>query len=378
MCFEKNICCDKVLLQLPSWHTVRTVSWERRSYSGWKSVPLSNFEYVGDYNHNCSLRIRNIQQEDAHYPYHFKFTTNHDSWTSRPIYLSVTEDLIASVVPTIVKEGERVILACHHSGCRTYAHVWFKEGQKVSQTYFMATREDAGMYSCALQGQDHVQSKAVFLNVYYAPKNVKLLISPPENIIQGKSVHFSCTSEANPPVKSSEYHLFKDGNVISVGPNHSISNVQPSDSGQYYCQAQSNIIWNGLFQSTKTNVNVLYPPMNISISAELTEVTEGSDVNMTCHSNANPSDIGYTWYKTSSSSRVQVGSGQVLSLSSVKASSSGHYICKASNRVGENNSTELLLSVKIDNAPASFPILAGTGLTLLIGITVVLLLLYWW
>uniref|UniRef100_A0A3B4AVV3 Ig-like domain-containing protein n=1 Tax=Periophthalmus magnuspinnatus TaxID=409849 RepID=A0A3B4AVV3_9GOBI len=338
----------------PLWHTVKHVKWfkgrlqDTGSSYALESLTVSRFEYVGDKDHNCDLKIKNVQSIDEGL-YFFMFETSRDRWRSRnPPYLFV-QDLIAFVSPTVVAEGEVVTLTCH-SGCNPNSNiqvVWYKERQEVTQTRFTARRENTGTYTCALRGQEHVRS-SVSLNVQYAPKNVKLSISPPTDIIQGRTVTFTCSSEANPIVTSSGYSLYKDGHFISFGPSHRISEVQPSDSGQYYCQAWNNISRTGsnLFQSFKTILNVLYPPINISISVELTEVTEGSDVNLTCDSMANPPPFGFMWYRTSSSSVVQVGSGPVLSLSSVEASSSGLYMCQALNRIGESNSTQLRLSVK--------------------------------
>lgn len=89
------------------------------------------------------------------------------------------------------------------------------------------------------------------------------------------------------------------------------------------------------------------PPLNVS-----TEVSQpgslavGSSVYLTCSSVANPA-ADYTWYRgaSSSSSLLQVGSGEVLSLLSVEASHAGLYLCRARNSVGENNATAMLLTL---------------------------------
>lgn len=89
-------------------------------------------------------------------------------------------------------------------------------------------------------------------------------------------------------------------------------------------------------------------PVNISVSMSPPNVVAGSGVNLTCSGAANPAAETYTWYRrtASSTSVLQVGSGQVLSIPSVEASHSGLYSCQAGNQVGENNSTEVLLAMK--------------------------------
>lgn len=88
-------------------------------------------------------------------------------------------------------------------------------------------------------------------------------------------------------------------------------------------------------------------PVNISISMNPLHVVGGRSVNLTCSSTANP-PANYTWYKRTDSlsgGDIQVGSGQVLSIPSVEQSHIGLYLCQATNQLGENNSTELLLEM---------------------------------
>lgn len=84
--------------------------------------------------------------------------------------------------------------------------------------------------------------------------------------------------------------------------------------------------------------------VEVSLSGSL---AEGSSVNLTCSSAANPAVDSYTWYRRtgSPSSLVQVGSGQVLSLPSLEPSQTGLYLCQARNPLGENLSTELVLEM---------------------------------
>lgn len=85
-----------------------------------------------------------------------------------------------------------------------------------------------------------------------APERVTLSMSPSGDIAQGSSVTFTCTSDANPPVTPSGYSLFKDGQFMSSGQNHTISDILPGHSGLYLCQASNNISWKG-HNFTKSN-----------------------------------------------------------------------------------------------------------------------------
>lgn len=74
----------------------------------------------------------------------------------------------------------------------------------------------------------------------------------------------------------------------------------------------------------------------------------GRSVNMSCSSSANPPAQNYTWFRrtdASGPSGLQVGSGQVLYISSMEASLSGLYLCQARNQLGEKNSSEVLLAM---------------------------------
>lgn len=55
---------------------------------------------------------------------------------------------------------------------------------------------------------------------------------------------FTCSGDANPPVKSGGYTLYREGRVVGFGQNQTISDVLPDDSGRYHCQA-----WNGIIRA---------------------------------------------------------------------------------------------------------------------------------
>lgn len=210
-----------------------------------------------------------------------------------------------------------------------------------------------------------------------------LTVSPSGPVIKGSTVNLTCSSDANPPVTQGGYSLYQGREIICSGQNHIIPDIQPSQSGWYHCRAGNTISQGGsnLRNSAEVHIDVLcerddhtwtqtdifniqwcdfelkllswliFPdgPMNISVSVSPHETVEGSRVNLTCSCAANPEVNNYTWLRKAgapgSSSMVQVGSGQVLSLNSMGESHRGLYLCHVRNELGESNSPEMMLSV---------------------------------
>uniref|UniRef100_A0A3Q1EHZ8 B-cell receptor CD22 n=1 Tax=Acanthochromis polyacanthus TaxID=80966 RepID=A0A3Q1EHZ8_9TELE len=274
---------------------VRNIAWYKGKLidGEWKRIALSDIpsyqnrsEYLGDLQHNCSLEIHDLQDDDTGY-YYFRFDTDRYGRRSKgSVYLTVTE-LKARVNPKRVRAGDAVTLECEAS-CPLPTTVWFKEGHPVSKPNFMAQAEDAGNYLCAVEGKESVQSDPVTLDVQYSPLNVSVEVS--------------------------------HAGLLAVG----------------------------------------------------------SSVNLTCSSAANPAADSYTWYRsTGSSSVLQVGSGQVLCLPSVDLSHSGLYVCQSRNRLGQNNSTQVLLTVTGTDIHRLI-LLVGIGVKVVILLLLPLFIIWAW
>ncbi|XP_069545584.1 B-cell receptor CD22-like [Brachyistius frenatus] len=70
-------------------------------------------------------------------------------------------------------------------------------------------------------------------------------------------------------------------------------------------------------------------------------IMEGSLVNLTCSSDANPA-ANYTWYKE----QTQLSKEPQLVFRSIQSNQSGEYYCKAENELGTKTSENILLQVK--------------------------------
>lgn len=141
--------------------------------------------------HNCCLALRDLQENDTgHYYFHFD-TDAYGRRSKTSVYLSVTGKITAdSVSPSFevfhffflkpafsfcievrasvhpsstVRVGWCVRLDCQTS-CRNHV-IWFKDGEPVTNTEFQAQIGDSGNYTCAIEGDESVQSDPVTLDV---------------------------------------------------------------------------------------------------------------------------------------------------------------------------------------------------------------------
>ncbi|TDH15661.1 hypothetical protein EPR50_G00011620, partial [Perca flavescens] len=301
-------------------------------------------------NKDCTLTIRNLRQIDSAV-YKFRFITNLSTgkYTGYPgVTLSVAEpQLQVHVRRSTVRSYQQPTwteLTCHNK-CQLpdhYSYIWYKNGKKFrdKKVYFhLDLFNPADNYSCAVSGYEMFPSPSV-----YAPKLPSVSVSPSGDLMEGSSVNVTCKSDANP---AANYTWYKNNLVpnpvlehLSEEPQLVFSSIQSSDSGQYYCTAEN------LLGRTSANIsiNVKYAPKLPSVSVSPSaEIVEGSSVNLTCSSDANPA-ANYTWYKENQT--LLQGPGGNYYFTSISSKDSGNYHCKAENQHGLINSSSLSIDVQ--------------------------------
>ncbi|KAL7845342.1 hypothetical protein AOLI_G00235340 [Acnodon oligacanthus] len=259
-------------------------------------------------------------------------------------------------VPERVIEGGDVTLTCKTSFSLSYTPIftWYRNWQRLSSSTDQlllqpVSREDAGSYVCALWSET-LRSPEVPLNVRYGPKNISVSISPSGEIVEGSSVTLTCSSDANPPVQN--YTWFKGTSLVSTGATYTVKNISSVDRGEYRCRSSNE---HGEKLSAALTLNVLYPPKNVSVSISPSgEISEGSSVNLTCSSDANPPVQNYTWFKEGGSSTV--GSGH-----SYRALQSGSYYCEALNEHGSQTSAAVPVMAKGVGNSALYAVIGVTA-----------------
>ncbi|KAK9981692.1 hypothetical protein ABG768_001216 [Culter alburnus] len=200
-------------------------------------------QYLGDKQQNCTIRLSHVTLKDSHM-YYFRFITDKANvkWIGVPgVTLTVTDLQVES--PERVTEGDSVRLTCKSSCTLTdrATFIWYRNSQPLTERrdrnnellLQSVRREDAGRYSCAVHGHNHI-SPAVQLNVTYPPKNVSVLINGSGEIVSGDSVTLICSSDSNPPALN--FSWFKENESSAVGSGQSFSALQ---SGRFYCQAHN-------------------------------------------------------------------------------------------------------------------------------------------
>uniref|UniRef100_A0A4W5L9E3 Ig-like domain-containing protein n=1 Tax=Hucho hucho TaxID=62062 RepID=A0A4W5L9E3_9TELE len=197
---------------------------------------------------------------------------------------------------------------------------------------------DNSQFYCETRNHLGSQNSSVTqLDGMYPPKNTSLSVSPSGSVVEGISVTLTCSSNANPAVKTYTWYRVNgsEGVIVGSGQSFTFNKIAINDSGQYYCEAENK---HGVDNSTTTNIDVTYPPKNSSVSVSpSSSAIEGSSVTLTCSSNSNPPVGSYTWYRVNQEQVTEVGSSRMLTIK-VPADNSQFY-CETRNHLGSQNSS---------------------------------------
>ncbi|XP_037399376.1 B-cell receptor CD22-like [Pygocentrus nattereri] len=205
-------------------------------------------EFFTDDQKRFSLKLSDVVKKDEH-QFCLRLKTNEEKerWVGYPgVRLRVTELHVEA--PEEVTEGQTADLTCKTTCSLTDpTFIWYKNGHPLNTTAIKnnqlhlqtVSSEDAGSYSCAVGGSQHLHSTAHSLRVRYSPKRVSVSIIPSGEIVEGSSVTLTCSSDGNPPVKN--YTWFKEGGTSPVGSGHSYSiiSITADHTGLHYCVAQN-------------------------------------------------------------------------------------------------------------------------------------------
>ncbi|XP_065781867.1 B-cell receptor CD22 isoform X4 [Muntiacus reevesi] len=198
------------------------------------------------------------------------------SW-SPPVNLNVhyaPKDVNIQISPrTEVQSGQQVLLRCEFSSSRPMDvhYFWKKDGSLLKKqktlTFDSISPEDSGTYHCLVNNSiGQTSSEACELRVLYAPRRLRVSISPKDGVVEGKMAVLTCEGDANPA--PSHYNWF-DGNnqdLHHYGQTLRLEPVKLQHSGSYWCRGANRL---GQSQSPPTTLTVYYSAATISRRAAL-------------------------------------------------------------------------------------------------------------
>uniref|UniRef100_A0A8C6FGJ3 B-cell receptor CD22 n=1 Tax=Moschus moschiferus TaxID=68415 RepID=A0A8C6FGJ3_MOSMO len=269
--------------------------------------------------------------------------------------------------PTPIREGDSVTLSCtfNSSNPRVTRYNWNSPGSQDQTSQEKLTIRkvtwDAEPVKCEACNQWCSWSPSVNLNILYAPKDVRIQISPHTEIRSGKRVLLQCEFSSSRPV---DVHFFwkKDGSLLEEGKTLTFDPISPEDSGTYHCLVNNSI---GQTSSEACDLRVLYAPRRLRVSISPKDgVVEGKTAVLTCESDANPSPSYYDWFDGNNQDLHHYG--QTLRLEPVKLQHAGSYWCRGTNRLGQSQSPPTTLTVYYSAATISRRAALGVGFCLAI------------
>ncbi|CAK6983610.1 B-cell receptor CD22-like, partial [Scomber scombrus] len=228
----------------------------------------------------------------------------HEDYRSPSVYAPKLPSVSVSPSAEIV-EGSSVTLTCSSDANPAAKYTWYKKNvnpdlqplSKEPQLVFSSIQSsDSGEYYCTAENQlGKRTSEYIFIDVKYAPKLPSVSVSPSAEIVEGSSVTLTCSSDANPAANytcdanpAANYTWYKNNQTLlqrSEGHFH-FTSISSEDRGIYYCNSENKY---GQINSSFLVIDVQYAPKLPSVSVSPSaEIVEGSSMNLTCSSDANP------------------------------------------------------------------------------------------
>nr|XP_058900324.1 B-cell receptor CD22 isoform X3 [Kogia breviceps] len=167
-----------------------------------------------------------------------------------------------------IRSGHPVLLQCDFLSSRPTDvrffwkknGIFLEEGKKLS--FDAISPEDAGIYHCLVNNSiGQTSSKAWALQVLYAPRSLRVSISPKGRVVEGKKAVLTCESDANPPTSHYAWFDWNNQDLRHYGQTLRLDPVTLRHSGAYWCQGTNRL---GRGQSPPTTLTVYYSSATIS------------------------------------------------------------------------------------------------------------------
>ncbi|XDV16173.1 hypothetical protein PO909_016002 [Leuciscus waleckii] len=181
-----------------------------------------------------------------------------------------------------------------------------------------------------------------------------LQVESPERVTEGDSVNLRCKSSCALTDRAT-FIWYRNSQPLTERRDRNnellLQSVRREDSGRYSCAVDGHT-----HISPDVQLNVMYPPKNVSVSISPSGViVEGDSVTLNCISDSNP-PAEISWFKGG----TIVGSGRIYSISKISSDDSGEYKCKSINEHGEKYSDNVTLNIMYPPRNVSV-LISGSG-----------------
>nr|XP_040020652.1 B-cell receptor CD22 isoform X8 [Gasterosteus aculeatus aculeatus] len=322
-----------------------------------------------------SILLCNLKKSDNG-KYFFRFD-GEEKWYTDPVILYVKDNpcLITFQQPPVFKENDTATLTCStlsscglnpvikssspRSPTSHLTHPQESRNQKSTSLSFTVNwQHDGEEFSCQTDDSDRYLIRNISLTVEYRPE-VEVSMSPTATVRQGDVMTLTCRVRRSNPLPHT-FTWFKDEKALSEErtERYVVQSIQPEDAGVYKCSA---INVRGEGTSVPFRVKVQYGPRrtNISISEDDERVGVGKSLTFYCQTEANPSPLGYSWYRDneimeidSSRWKYETTRDNKRTLVTVERTDEGCYTCKATNFINTGKQSEPVC-IEVLYAPTS-------------------------
>nr|XP_046169392.1 vascular cell adhesion protein 1-like isoform X2 [Oncorhynchus gorbuscha] len=146
-------------------------------------------------------------------------------------------------------EGSSVTLTCNsNANPAVKNYTWYKiNGTEAvllgsGESFTLDSKaSDSGEYCCeALHALGKEKATVVQLDIQSPPKNTSVSVSPSGSVVGGSSLTLTCSSNANPPVKTYTWYRVNESKMVpmeSRSPSLVLQDI--SESGLFCCEAQN-------------------------------------------------------------------------------------------------------------------------------------------
>ncbi|KAM8734543.1 sialoadhesin-like [Acanthopagrus schlegelii] len=311
---------------------------------------------------DCSTTLNNMRPEHSkEYLLRVQCDQFRNNFLDQKLHISVTDDPpTPTLTPSTLKveEGTSVSLKCSapapclsHPPALTWTsslgHIQDSLQENLDRTKvqtsvltFTASRLHHGkIISCTAvyskqDGSSQSVSTSLTADVLYSPKNTTVSVSPSGPVPENSRVTLTCSSTANPAVRSYTWYRADGGQEVFMGTGNVLDITASEVGASFFCKAENDL---GAERSDTRQIEVQYSPKHTTVSVSPSgPVPEDTGVTMTCSSSANPAVKNYTWYRADGGQETFIGAGHVLNIKT--STVNGPFFCKAENVLGAGQS----------------------------------------